>query len=380
MSLRIIYGRAGSGKTRFCLNDIKSRLDAGGTRPLLLLVPEQFTYQAEKDLIKVLGMGGILKAEVLSFRRLAFRVFNETGGITYPHVHPAGKNMILYRILDKLRNNLNVFSGSSRREGFVNTLSNLITEFKRYKVTPDALLNVCSGFDKKNPLKEKLSEIALVYDLFNTTVAQRYKDPDDDLTIAARNIARCDIYAGSEIWIDGFSGFTPQEYAVIEQLMKKAKRVNICLCTDCLADDGVLDKTGVFSPIKASYARLEKIAKQNGIEIEPAVYLKHIYRFAPDGELSHLEQYLYAYPYKQYKGKTQSISLFYSVNIYSEIEECSRDIIRLCRDRGFRYRDIAVITGNLSGYEKMIEVIFSEYEIPCYIDRKVDIANHPLYA
>ena len=378
MSLRIIYGRAGSGKTRFCLNDIKSRLDAGGTRPLLLLVPEQFTYQAEKDLIKVLGMGGILKAEVLSFRRLAFRVFNETGGITYPHVHPAGKNMILYRILDKLRNNLNVFSGSSRREGFVNTLSNLITEFKRYKVTPDALLNVCSGFDEKNPLKEKLSEIALVYDLFNTTVAQRYKDPDDDLTIAARNIARCDIYAGSEIWIDGFSGFTPQEYAVIEQLMKKAKRVNICLCTDCLADDGVLDKTGVFSPIKASYARLEKIAKQNGIEIEPAVYLKHIYRFAPDGELSHLEQYLYAYPYKQYKGKTQSISLFYSVNIYSEIEECSRDIIRLCRDRGFRYRDIAVITGNLSGYEKMIEVIFSEYEIPCYIDRKVDIANHPL--
>jgi len=151
MSLRIIYGRAGSGKTRFCLNDIKSRLDAGGTRPLLLLVPEQFTYQAEKDLIKVLGMGGILKAEVLSFRRLAFRVFNETGGITYPHVHPAGKNMILYRILDKLRNNLNVFSGSSRREGFVNTLSNLITEFKRYKVTPDALLNVCSGFDEKNP-------------------------------------------------------------------------------------------------------------------------------------------------------------------------------------------------------------------------------------
>jgi len=378
MSLRFIYGRAGSGKTRFCLNDIKSRLDAGDTRPLLLLVPEQFTYQTEKDLIKVLGMGGILKAEVLSFRRLAFRVFNETGGITYPHVHPAGKNMILYRILDKLRHNLIVFSGSSGREGFVNTLSNLITEFKRYKVTPDALLNVCSGFDDKNPLKEKLSEIAIVYDLFNTTIAQRYKDPDDDLTIAARNIANCNIYNGSEIWIDGFSGFTPQEYAVIEQLMKKAGRVNITLCTDSLADDEFADTTGVFFPIKASYARLVKTAKQNGIDIEPAVYLKHVYRFAPDSELSHLERYLYAYPYKQYTGKTQNISLFCSVNIYSEIEECARDIIRLCRDHGLRYRDIAVITGNLSGYEKMTEVIFSEYGIPCFIDRKVDIANHPL--
>ncbi|HEY8499637.1 MAG TPA: helicase-exonuclease AddAB subunit AddB [Clostridia bacterium] len=378
MSLRFIYGRAGSGKTRFCLNEIKSRINDGTTRPLLLLVPEQFTYQTEKDLIKVLGMGGILKTEVLSFRRLAFRIFNETGGITYPHVHPAGKNMILYRILDKLRQNLNVFAGSTERQGFVNTLSNLITEFKRYNVTPDALLNVCGRFDDKNPLKNKLSEIAVVYDLFNATIMQRYKDPDDDLTAAAKSIARCNIYNGAEIWIDGFSGFTPQEYAVIEQLMLKAERVNISFCTDCLADDGVFDQTGVFSPIKASYAKLVKISRQNGIAIEPAAALRQVYRFTSGSELSHLERYLYAYPYKQYEGKTRNLSLFSSVNMYSEIEECARDIVRLCRDHGIRFKDIAVITGNLSGYEKMIEVVFSEYGIPCFIDRKVDIANHPL--
>lgn len=378
MSLRFIYGRAGSGKTRFCLNEIKSRIDAGKTRPLLLLVPEQFTYQTEKDLIKVLGKGGILKTEVLSFRRLAFRVFNETGGITYPHVHPAGKSMILYRILDKQRQSLNVFAGSSERQGFVNTLSNLITEFKRYKVTPEALLNICDKFDDKNPLKEKLSEIALVYELFNTMIVQRYKDPDDDLTLTAKSIAHCDLYNGAEIWIDGFSGFTPQEYAVIEQLMKKAERVNISFCTDCLTDDGIFDQTGVFSPIKVSYAKLIKIARQNGIAIEPAVALRQVYRFSSGSELSHLERYLYAYPYKQYKGKTQNLSLFSSVNMYSEIEECARDIIRLCRDHGMRFKDIAIITGNLSSYEKMVEVIFSEYDIPCFIDRKVDIANHPL--
>ena len=102
----------------------------------------------------------------------------------------------------------------------------------------------------------------------------------------------------------------------------------------------------VFFPNKGFICELEKIAKQNGIEIEPAVYLKHIYRFAPDGELSHLEQYLYAYPYKQYKVKHRVYRCFILLT-YTEIEECSRDIIRLCRDRGFRYRDIAVITGNL---------------------------------
>ena len=118
MSLRLIYGRAGSGKTRFCLNEIKSKINENAGKPLVLLVPEQFTFQAERDLITVLETGGILKTEVLSFRRLAFRFFNEVGGITYPHIHSSGKCMIIYRILDKLRNSFKVFGKSADRQGY----------------------------------------------------------------------------------------------------------------------------------------------------------------------------------------------------------------------------------------------------------------------
>jgi len=380
MSLRFIYGRAGSGKTRFCLGEIKSKLAAGTAQPLVLLVPEQFTFQAERDLITVLGTGGILKTEVLSFRRMAYRAFNEAGGITYPHIHPAGKCMILYRILDKMRDSFRVFSKSADRQGFVNTLSTLITEFKRYNVTPEALDKAGKGLEEDNPLKGKLMELTSIYALFEKTLAERYRDPDDDLTLASRKLGSTSLYDGAEIWIDGFAGFTPQEYGVIGQLMKKSQRVNISFCTDCLEGEGASGDTDIFSSIKTAYGKLVKMAKGNGIPVEPAVILNNepLFRFSRSPELSHLERYLYAYPYKTYREKTRDVSLFSSVNIFSEIEACARDIVRLCRDRGLRYRDIAVVAGNLAGYEKLIGVIFAEYGIPCFIDRKVDIVNHPL--
>jgi len=194
MSLRFIYGRAGSGKTRFCLEEIKSRITSKATHPLVLLVPEQFTFQAERDLISVLGTGGILKTEVLSFSRIAYRTFNEAGGITYPHIHSAGKCMILYRILDKMKGSF-----------FVNTLSTLITEFKKYNVTPEDLEKVSKELEEDNPVKEKLMELTAIYDLFEKTIAERYRDPDDDLTLAAKKLGSIPLYDGAEIWIDGFT-------------------------------------------------------------------------------------------------------------------------------------------------------------------------------
>ncbi|MHB8917557.1 MAG: 3'-5' exonuclease, partial [Desulfocucumaceae bacterium] len=380
MSLRFIYGRSGSGKTIYCLDEIKSRITSGATHPLVLLVPEQFTFQAERDLISVLGTGGILKAEVLSFRRMAFRIFNEAGGITYPHIHSAGKSMIIYRILDKMRGSLKVFSKSADRQGFVNTLTTLITEFKRYNITPEALENVSKGFEEDNLLKDKLIELNSIYAAFEKTIAQRYRDSDDDLTLASEKINSTVLYDGAEIWIDGFAGFTPQEYRVMAKLLQKAGRVNVSLCTDSLEGEGISDGTDVFSAVKGAYRKLTRIANEFDIKVENEVVLAEepLFRFKSSPELSHLERNINAYPYRTYREKTLDISLFSSVNIFSEIEAAARDIVRLCRDRGMRYRDIAVVVRNLAAYERLIEVVFAEYQIPCFIDRKIDITNHPL--
>lgn len=378
MSLRFIYGRAGSGKTTLCLQEIKSKIQNGSERPLVFLVPEQYSFQAERDLISVLETGGILKTEVLSFQRMAFRIFNEAGGITYPHIHSAGKCMIIYHILDKQKDKFRIFAKSADREGFVNTVSTLITEFKRYGVTAQQLEKSSRDLSENDTLRKKLSELNLIYAEYEKTLTERYRDSDDDLTLASRKLETCSIYDGAEIWIDGFASFTPQEYKMIGQLLKKAERVTISLCTDMLEHDPASKDIDVFSPVKNAYKKLAILANEQNINIEPPVFLSQKPRFDASPELDHLESNYYSYPYTSYKGKTQDVFLFSAISIFSEVEATAGEIIRLCRDRNLRYRDIAVVSRNLASYEKIIEAVFSEYEIPCFIDRKIEISNHPL--
>jgi len=380
MGLRLIYGRAGSGKTCFCLNEIKKKIENQVQHPLIFIVPEQASFQAERDLVSVLPTGGILKTEVLSFQRMAFRIFSEAGGITYPHIHPAGKNMILFRILEKMQDQFKVFARSSSREGFVSTLSTQITEFKRYNVTPEHLQQVISTLKEQHPLRDKLMELYLVYSEFNSVLAQRYRDADDDLTLAAQKLSQTSLYDGAEIWIDGFTNFTAQEYLMIGELLKKAKNVTVSLCCDNIEPSEADDEAHVFSPVKRALKKLTQMAQQLHMSIEETIPVgQHpLPRFKESPELAHLERNLNAYPYAVYQARTKDISLLSAVNLFSEIEECARDILRLCREEGMRFRDIAVVTRNLPGYERLIEVIFTEYGIPCFIDAKRDITDQPL--
>ena len=377
MSLRIVYGRAGSGKTHFILNEIKSRIEENSERTLVLLVPEQFSFQAEKNLVSVTKTGGILKTEVLSFQRMAYRVFNETGGITYPHIHPAGKSMIIYRILNKMKDRFKVFAGTSEREGFVNTISTLITELKRYNVTPNKLQDAIDALDEDNLLRQKLTEINLVYSEFESLIEKRYRDSDDDLTLAAKKIAASNLYDGAEIWIDGFISFTPQEYKIIGELLKKAFRVTVSLCTDTL-ENSKENEINVFSPVRNVYRKLKRLAAENGVVMEDPIFFGESVRFRKSEELAHLEKNLYAFPYRTLDKEMEDISLFAAKNIFTEIEATACEIIRLCRDHNMRFRDIAVVSRNLPAYEKLVELIFNDYEIPYFIDRKTEINNHPL--
>ncbi len=379
MSLQFIYGRAGSGKSFHCLKQIKTKILEDNSKKLLLLVPEQYTFQAEHDLIEVLETGGILKTEVLSFRRMAYRVLNEVGGITCPHVHPAGKCMILYNILDRMKEDFAIFHKSAGCQGFVNTVSGLITELKRYNVQPGDLDNILKKFDGNSYLGEKLHEIKLIYSKFEEALNSRYRDADDELTLLSVKLDDTRMYDNAEIWIDGFSGFTPQEFEVISKLMTRADMVYITVCTDVL-EDAASDLSDVFYSAKKAYKKFVSFAGTNMVEILPPVVCcgKVPPRFKDSVELAALEENYFTYPYGVYAKQTSDIELFEAVNIYTEIEECAADIIRQCRDNGLRYKDIAVVTRNLAGYQELMEVIFEEYGIPCFIDSKAEISDHPL--
>ncbi|GLC31308.1 helicase-exonuclease AddAB subunit AddB [Clostridium omnivorum] len=380
MSLRFIYGRAGSGKSRRCLEEIKERVDSDFGKKLVLLIPEQFSFQASKNLINTVGERVATKAQVLSFTRLAYVVFSEVGGITRQLMNPAGKNMLIYRIIDEIKDELKVFKRAGRQQGFVNIIGDIITEFKRYDVNPD-LLRIVSGNIKENTaLYEKMQDINLIYDIFEKTLHKNYIDSEDELLLLAEKLEHCTLFDGAEIWIDEFSSFTPLQYKIIEKLLKKASRVNITLNTDCLIAGGSTDNTDVFAPIKNTERKLLKFAEDNNIAYEKPLCLEEnlLPRFKSSKELAHLEKYFFYFPYNQYKEDTLDISVFKALNMYTEIQNVAREIIALTRDKSFRLNDIAVITRDLDSYEKLVQAIFNEYEIPYFIDKKRDINGNPL--
>ncbi|MBU3188461.1 exodeoxyribonuclease V subunit gamma [Clostridium bowmanii] len=379
MSLRFIYGGAGKGKSTFCLEDIKHRQVEEREKPLVLLVPEQFSFQAEKNLIKVVGSTGIKNVQVLSFNRLAYKVFSEVGGITRSSMDTSGKAMLIHSIMQKNQDEFKVFSAASRQKGFVDNVAGAITEFKKYGISVEDLNAVKENLGENPLLIDKITDLSLIYGQFDNILNKNYVDPDDDLTRLYNAIDECDL-DGSEFWLDEFTGFTPQQYGIIEKLYKKAKRVNITLPLNSSQHSKGMEESNAFYSIKFTEDKLLEIAELTGTSIEAPIELqgskKH--KFKDNAELSFLEKNYFAFPYTPTTARCKNIKLFKGLNSYSEIEHVAKDILRLCRDENIRFNKIAVVTRDLPSYEKLIKAIFKEYNIPIFIDKKKDITSNPL--
>ncbi|KHD38403.1 ATP-dependent helicase [Clostridium acetobutylicum] len=376
MSLRFIYGRAGSGKSQFCIESINTRIEKGGDKPLILIVPEQFSFQSEKNILDLIGEKSINRVKVISFKRLAYRIFDEVGGIAREHMNSSGKSMLFYHIMNTLKSEFRVFALSARQKGFVNTIADTVSEFKKYELTTEVLRDTIDEIEDEE-LKNKLHDLSLIYDEFNRLLYKNYIDPDDDLTILKDKIKQSTVLQGAEIWLDEFSSFIPQQYGIIEELLKKCSRVNITLTMDY---DNASKDNDIFSVTQNTEKRLLKLAENNNISIEKPINLngRPFYRFKNSPELSFLEKNLYSFPYEIYKKEPDKIEIFKTSNLYTEVEKIARNIIEFVREDNVRFSDIAVVTGDLGSYEKTVSVIFKEYGIPFFIDRNKDIEDNTL--
>ncbi|AZV55698.1 helicase-exonuclease AddAB subunit AddB [Clostridium sp. AWRP] len=379
MSIRFIYGRAGSGKSYYCLQSIKKRIEENENRNLILLVPEQFSFQAEKNLLKSVGQKGMLKAQVLSFKRAAERVFGEVGGGTRKHVNDSGKAILLYEIIERNKRKLKVFGKSTKKQGFVNMISDMITELKKYDISLKLLQDSLDRIENIN-LKNKLEDIIIIYSEFQERLHKNYIDSEDILSLLYEKLDISNFFNNAEVWIDEFYSFTPQEYKVLEKIMCKSYRTNITLCTDILSENSSLESMDLFLPTQITEKKILEIAKNNNIAYDSPKALKsNSYgRFKGNAELAHLERYIFSYPYKTYKSLNSSIRIFKALNKYTEVENSARDILKMCRDEGFRFRDISVVTGDLDGYENIIKAVFNQYNIPYFIDKKREIDDSPI--
>lgn len=377
MGLKIIYGRAGTGKSTFCINQIKKKINNSPTNKLILLVPEQFTFQTENKVLSAIGERYVLNAEVLSFKRLAHNVFNECGGATKTIMGDAGKSMLIFKVLEDLGDNMTVFKNASRQKGFIDIASKTITEFKKYNVNNEVLDLTINEIEDEN-LKMKMEELKDVFNEFNSRLHEGYVDEEDQLLLLNEKLDGCSLYDGAEIWIDEFSSFTPNQLSVIGKLLKRAKSVNITLSIDEV--NSPKEESDLFVATKNTEKRLMNLIQEEGIAFNGYINLNEDipYKFKENKELAHIERQLYAYPFKQYRGKNNSLRLYRANNNYDEIEFVAKDILRLVREKQYRFKDISVICRDVDNYEKVVSAIFAEYEIPYYIDKKIDIASNPL--
>ncbi|WP_195469520.1 helicase-exonuclease AddAB subunit AddB [Clostridium sp. D43t1_170807_H7] len=378
MGIRFVFGRAGAGKSYYCLNQIKKKLNNDKNNKLIMLVPDQYTFQTEKKLLEYVGERSLLRAEVLSFKRMATRVFDKCGGRAINVIEDSGKNMLIYKLLKDKGEELQYFNRISKQQGFVGIVSKSITEFKKYNISEEILKEKELQIEDKD-LKEKVSDLASIYETFNESLHKGYIDSEDILSILAEKLKECDLYNDAEIWVDEFTTFTPQQLEVLKVLAKQCKNLNITLCSDgeIQFTEG---ETDIFDVIKNTENRILKMMQENNISYKEPVNLnkENIYRFKESKELGHIEKYFFNFPFKIYNENCKDIRLYKANNNYSEIEWVAQDILRLVRDKGYRYKDIAVVCREIDSYDKITSVIFNEYNIPYFLDKKREILSNPL--
>ena len=213
MSLRLIYGRAGTGKSQFCFDEIRKRIKE--EKKIYVITPEQFSFTSEKKLLDSLENEAVINAEVITFNRMAYRVMSEVGGLKKVNLSKSGKAMLIHSILANQSSNLKVLTKSDEN---INLVNNSIKEFKKHNITVDKLNDVTSNVCDQY-LKLKLEDMKNLYERYQEEIENKYIDEEDVLSILAKNIEKTDMFKDAIIYIDEFIGYTEQEYEIIAKLL-----------------------------------------------------------------------------------------------------------------------------------------------------------------
>lgn len=365
MGLRIIYGKAGSGKSEFCFSEISKLLDT--QENILIITPEQFSFTAEKKLMNVAKKNAVTNAEVITLSRMAYRVMQEVGNERVSNLSKAGKAMLIYSIIENTKGNLK-FLGKSNEN--VDLAMQAITEFKKHQITIDLINDKINNLNDEY-LKIKLQDMKLIYENFENQISTNYLDDTDLLTYLEQNIEKSDLVKNAIIYLDEFMGFTKQEYSILAKLIKLAKQVNLTLCIDSL-NPSVNPVSDIFYSNKETLSKILKLQEEYKFKLEEPVSLEEVHRFKNE-ELKVLEKNIFNSKSTIYEKNVENINLFLAKNQYSEIENVANKIIKLVKERGFRYKDISIITKDLEKYSNLIRAIFAKYEIPVFIDEKRDL-------
>ena len=277
--------------------------------------------------------------------------------------------MLIYSILDEEKENLKVLNKNSQN---VDIVVRFLTELKKHKVTLNNIQEIKEEIEDKY-LKYKIDDIEKIYSKYEKSLSGNFIDDTDVLTLLSEKIKDTTMFDNTNIYIDEFSGFTTQEYKVIEELLKKAKQLTVTICTD--KNEETTKENDIFYFNKKTYNKIKEIAIKNKIKIEETIFLEELHRFKNE-ELACIESNFSTLKRTIYFKECNNIKLFLASNPYSEIEYVAKEILKLVRDKNYRYKEIGIITKNIDTYSSQAKAIFSKFNIPIFIDEKKDLTQN----
>lgn len=376
MALHFIFGNAGSGKSHYLYEYIIKQSMEFPKQNYIVLVPEQFTMQTQKELCAMHPRHGIMNIDVLSFVRLSHRIFEETGHQIDHILDDEGKSLILRKIAGECEEEFKVLRGNLKRQGYISEVKSVISEFVQYGIGLERLDEFLEEIEPDTYLYYKLQDIRRVYEDFENYLKDRYITKEELLDRLADVVPKSDILKNSTIVLDGYTGFTPVQNKLLGELLKKCKDVYVTVEMDKREDPFLYEHPyQLFAISKQMVSSLVKIAEENHVIIDDPIYLydQTNYRFQESPAIAFLEQNLFRYSMQRSEKDQEEITVHSVRNPKQEAEFVASEIRKIVRENGYRYRDIAVIVSDLETYAIHLEKYCEEYRIPVFMDHKKSI-------
>ena len=376
MPLKFVFGPSGSGKSSYLYQHVIQESMKYPERNYIVLVPEQFTMQTQKDLVMMHERKGIMNIDVLSFARLAYRVFEETGGGGLPVLDDEGKNLILRKIAGDYESELKMLGGHMKKQGYISEVKSVISEFTQYDIGEDEIERVMESAGESSRLYYKLADIRLLYRGFTDYLREKYITKEELLDVLSREVEKSERLKNSTVVLDGFTGFTPVQDRLLGELMRHCREVIVTVTMDRRENPYVYEHPyQLFALSKQMVTSLLQIAKQNKIPVEEPVELyDHVpWRFKEQEALAFLEKHLFRYGAGAYEKEQEQVKLHLAKNPREEAYAVAEQVRRMMREDGYRLRDIGVIVSDMDVYADHLKQAFIKYDIPFFMDHKRSI-------
>lgn len=382
MALQFIFGGAGAGKSYYLYNKIIQQSIENPKKQYLILVPEQFTMQTQKELVIMHPRKGICNIDVLSFERLAFRVLTEMGESQRTLLEETGKSMVLRRVAQEKKKELKILGAKMDKQGYVSQMKSMVSELRQYEISTEDLEDVLEDLSSSPELYYKLQDIKTLYQGFFDYLEGSFITQEEVLDAMGRVAPQSKKLKDSVLVLDGYTGFTPIQLQLLETLLEICEEVYVTVTIAAGEDPYKMGSPHeLFYLSKQTVASLLRIAKDKKISWKeywiPEGKGEYQGRFKDNPPMAFLEKNVFRYRRKKYPKQQDAVQIYEAQNPASEMEMTAGEIRRLVRTKGYRYRDFAVITGDMQVYAPAAARAFARYEIPCFIDEKHSVFLNP---